>query len=78
MLVAITGANKMFTAKRYKRAHSVHNLKMLRTCLARGNIFENGFFLRDEINPPVFKKYAKTSKFSYIHIVLKSSMLDVV
>ena len=21
--------------------HSVHNLKVLRTCLARGNIFEN-------------------------------------
>ena len=45
MLVEITGANKMYTTKRYKRAHSVLNLKVLSTCLARGKIFENvGFF----------------------------------
>ena len=30
MLVEITGANEMYTTKRYKRVHSVHNLKVLR------------------------------------------------
>ena len=34
---------------------------------------------RDKKNPPVFfKKYAEIGKFSYIQIVLKSSMLDAV
>ena len=56
MLFKITEANKMYTTKRYKRAHSILNLKELSTCLARGMIFENvGFlFLRDKKNPPVF------------------------
>ena len=40
MLVTITGANKMYTTKRYKRAHSVLNLKVLSACLAHGMIFE--------------------------------------
>ena len=45
MLVEITGSNKMYSTKRYKRAHSVLNLKVLSTCLARGKIFENfGYF----------------------------------
>ena len=45
MLVEITGANKMFTTKRYKRAYSLLDFKVLSTCLARGMIFENvGFF----------------------------------
>ena len=45
MLVKITGANKMHTMKRYKRAHSIRNLKILSMCLAHGKIFENvGFF----------------------------------
>ena len=81
MLVKITTANKMDTTKRYKRAHSVLNLKEISTCLARGMIFENvGFlFLRDKKNPRVFlKKYEEISKFSYKQIVLKLSMLDVV
>ena len=35
----------MHTMKKYKRAHSIHNLKVLRICLAHGNKFENvGFF----------------------------------
>ena len=41
MLVKITGENKMYTTKRYKRAHSVLNLKVLRMWLTRGKIFEN-------------------------------------
>ena len=59
MLVEITGANKIYTMKRYKRAQSVLNLKVLSTCLARGKIFKNVgsfffFFLRDEKNLSVF------------------------
>ena len=41
MLVEITGANKMYTTKRYEHAHSVLNLKVLSTCLAHGMTFEN-------------------------------------
>ena len=41
MLVKITGANKMYTTKRYKCAHSVFNLKVLSTFLVHGKIFEN-------------------------------------
>ena len=45
MLVKITGANKMYTTKRYKYALSVLNLKVVSTCLTCGKIFENvGFF----------------------------------
>ena len=44
MLVEITGADKMYTTKRYKCAHSILNLKVLSMCLACGMIFENGFF----------------------------------
>ena len=70
---------KKYTTKRYKCAHSIHNSKVLITCLARRNIFENVAFPKEtRQNPPFIKKYAKTSKFSYIEIVLKSSMLDVV
>ena len=80
MLVEITGANEMYTTKRFKCAHSVLYSKVLRTYLPRGDIFENvGFFLKKRDKPSrFFKKYAKTSNFSYIQIVLKSSMLDVV
>ncbi len=36
---------KVCNEKIHKRADSVHNLKVSRTCLARGNIFENdGYF----------------------------------
>ena len=45
MFVDITGANEKYTTKRHKCAQSVHNLKVLRTCLAGGNVFKNvGFF----------------------------------
>ena len=30
-----------------KRAHSAHNVKLLRTCLARENIFENVGFPKE-------------------------------
>ena len=33
MLAKITGANEKYTTKKYKCAHSVHNSKVLRTCL---------------------------------------------
>ena len=56
MFVEITVANKMYTMKRYKHAHSVINLKVLSTCLVCGKIFENVGFLRDKKNPPVFFK----------------------
>ena len=79
MLDEITGANEKFTMKRFKCAHNVHNSKELRMCLAHGNIFENvGFPKETRQTLPFIKKYAKTSKFSYIQIVLKSSMLDIV
>ena len=45
----------MYTTKRYKRAHSVLNLKVLNSCLARGMIFENVVFLRDKKNPSVLR-----------------------
>ena len=32
---------EIYNEKIHKRAHSVHNSKVIRTCLARGNIFEN-------------------------------------
>ncbi len=60
MLVKITGANKMYTTKRYKRAHSALNLKVLSKCLVRGKIFENvGFFKRQEKSSRLLKKYAE-------------------
>ena len=69
----------MYTTKRYKRAHSILNLKVLGTCLAHGMIFENvGFFKRQEKFSRLLKKYAEINKFSYIKIVLKSSMLQLV
>ncbi len=80
MVVEITGSNKIYTTKRYKRAHSVLNSKVFGRCLARGKIFENvGFlFKRREKSTRLLKKYAEIGKFSYIQIVLKSSMLDAV
>ena len=64
MLVEMTGANEMYSTKRYKRAHSVYNSKVIRTCLTRGNIFENfGFPKETRYILPFIKKYAKTSKF---------------
>ena len=47
MLFEITGANEKYTTKRYKCAHCVHNSKKLRTCLARGNIFEKVWFPKE-------------------------------
>ena len=79
MLAEMTEPNEKYTTKRYKCAHNVHNSKELRMCLARENIFENvGFPKEMKQNLVLIKKYTKTSKFSYIQIVLKSSMLDVV
>ena len=40
MLFKSTGANKIYTPKRYKRAYSVLKLKELSTCLVCGMIFE--------------------------------------
>ena len=52
-----------------KRAHSVHTSKIIRTCLARGKIFENVRFPKEtRQNLPFIEKYATTSKFSYICI----------
>ena len=49
-----------------KGAHSVHNSKVIKTCLARGKIFENvGFPKETRQNSPFIEKYA-TSKFSYV------------
>ena len=60
MLVKITGANKMYITKRYKRAYSVLNLKVLSTCLARGMIFENvGFFYETRKILPSFKEICR-------------------
>ena len=66
MLVEIKGVNKMYTTKRYKRAYSVLDLKVLSTCLARGMIFENiGFFKRKILH--LLKKYAEDC-FEVIHV----------
>ena len=57
ILVEIAGANKMYTTKKYKRAHSVLDSKVSSTSLARGMIFENvELFPRDEKNPSVFQR----------------------
>ena len=58
MLVKITGANKMYTTKKYKRAYIVPYLKVLIMYLASGMIFENvGFFKRQEKSSRLLKKY---------------------
>ena len=50
----------MYTTKRYKRAHSDLNLKVLSTCLASGKIFENvGFFQETRKILPSFKEMRK-------------------
>ena len=60
MLDEIAWANKMYMTKRYKRAHSILNLKVLRACLVRGNIFENvGFFKRQEKSSSFLKEIRK-------------------
>ena len=68
MLAKMTGANKeIYNEKIHKRAHSVHNSKVIRTCLARGKIFENvGFPKETRQNLRFIEKYAMTSKFSYV------------
>ena len=79
MLAEMTGANEKYNENIHKHAHNVHNPKVIRTSLARGNIFENAVFSKETRQIlPLIKKYAKTSNFSYIQIVLKSSMLIVV
>ena len=68
MLAEMKGANKeIYDEKIQKRAHSVHNSKVIRTCLARGKIFENvGFSKETRQNLPFIEKYATISKFSYV------------
>ena len=59
---------EIYNEKIHKRAHSVHNSKVIKTCLARGNIFENvGFPKETRQNLLFIEKYATTSKFSYIY-----------
>ena len=67
MIAELTGANKeIYNEKIHKRAHSVQNSKVIRTCLVRGKIFENvGFPKETRRNLPFIEKYA-TSKFSYV------------
>ena len=58
---------EMHNEKIHKRAHSVHNSKAIRTCLAHENIFENvGFPKETRQNLPFIEKYTTTSKFLYI------------
>ena len=60
MFAEMTGANKeIYNEKIHKRARSVHNSKVIRTCLARGNIFENVGFpppdtKKNETKPSVY------------------------
>ena len=76
MLIEITGANEIYRTKRYKRAHSVLNSKVLRTCFARGKIFENvGFFQETRKILPSLKEILKgwlvfiyTDRFEIIHV----------
>ena len=67
----MTGANEqIYNEKMHESAQSLHNSKVVRTCLARGNIFENvGFPKETRQNLSFIEKYATTSKFSYIKIV---------
>ena len=45
---------EIYNEKIHKHAHSVQNSKVIRTCLARGKIFENvGFFKETRQNPPL-------------------------
>ena len=56
----------MYNEKIQKRALSVHNSKVIRTCLARGKIFENlGFPKETRQNLSFIEKYA-TNKLSYV------------
>ena len=66
----------MYTTKRYKRVHTVHNIKVFNTCLACGMIFENvEFFLRDKKIIPSLKEklkdrlvFIRTDRFEIIHV----------
>ena len=56
----------IYNERLHNGTHSVHNSKVIRMCLARGNIFENvGFPKGTRQNLPFIEKYATTSKFSY-------------
>ena len=45
----------MYNEKIHKRAHNVHNSKVIRMCLARGKIFENvGFPKETRKKTPVY------------------------
>ena len=62
MLAEMTGANEKYTTKRYINVHIAFIIQK-----SRGNIFENvGFPKETRQNLPFIKKYAMTSKFSYI------------
>ena len=59
---------EIYNEKIHKRAHSVHNSKVIRTGLARGNIFENVRFpIESRQNLPFIEKYA--TLFIYLHTV---------
>ena len=60
--------------KIHKHAHSVHNSKVIRTCLPRGKIFENVRFPKEmKQNLPFIEKYKQVSfhmykSFGIIHV----------
>ena len=61
---------EIYNEKIHRRLHSVHNSKVIRTCLARGNIFENaGFPKETRQNVPFIKKYTSTSHHHHYHVV---------
>ena len=68
MLVEMTGAKwEIYNEKIHKRVHCVHNSKVIRMCLACGNIFENVKFPKETRQNLLFiRKYTTTSKFWYI------------
>ena len=64
MLAEMTRANKeIYNEKIRKRAHSVHNSKVIRTCLSRGKIFENVGFPKE-----TRKKTSVWRLFGIIHV----------
>ena len=60
----------MYTTKRYKRAHSVLNLKVLSTCLARGKIFENfGPSLETRKGPKFLNIFPRANHYNHYQSV---------
>ncbi len=70
MLVEITGANKMYTTKRYKRAHSVLNLKVFKYVFGKWNDIRKCWIFFFNFLHIVRFRYIFTFIYIYIYIYI--------